>query len=348
MTPQRGAVPLLRAVSVTRSQPDSISIFGTSLSLPSILKMAPYLREVIWGGRRLETEFRKPLPPGKRVGESLELSCVTGMESVVADGPLAGTPLPGLLDTFGDELIGKDVIDRYGADFPLLIKWLDAQDDLSIQVHPGDGYVRDQGLGRYGKNEAWYVVASDNGRVAAGLHEGVDVEDLRAAIEVGRVEDAVIYHDVKPGDVVTIPPGTVHALCGGVMVYEVQQSSDITFRLYDYNRPGPDGQPRELHIDRGLAVARTDIDTSPHRIRETRQVTTDHFTLDRHCPTQSRDHHSSASFTALTFVSGSASLRTDPETAAATGGDTFLVPAGRGVTVDPHTDCEYLVASVPV
>ena len=317
------------------------------MSLPSILKLTPYLREVVWGGRRLESEFGKPLPSGKRVGESHELSAVAGTESNVAEGPLTGRSLSDLIRTFGAELTGQGVADRYGADFPLLIKWLDAHGDLSIQVHPDDVYVREQNLGRFGKNEAWVVVKSENGRVAAGLREGVDVDGLRQAIEAGRVEDAVIYHDVKPGDVVLIPPGTVHALCGGVMVYEVQQSSDITFRLYDYDRPGPDGQPRELHVDQGLAVVRPDINGSPIRVSGTRQVTTDHFTVDRYAPGVARDHEPVPSFSAITFLQGTADLTADREKTPATGGDTFLIPALRGFSVEPNADCEYLIATVP-
>lgn len=316
------------------------------MSLPSILKLTPYLREVIWGGRRLESEFGKP-PPGKPVGESHELSAVPGSESSVADGPLAGQSLTDLIRTYGTELTGQGVVDRYGTDFPLLIKWLDAHGDLSIQVHPDDDYVQEQNLGRFGKSEAWVVVKSENGRVAAGLREGVDVDGLRQAIEAGRVEDAVIYHDVNPGDVVLIPPGTVHALCGGVMVYEVQQSSDITFRLYDYDRPGPDGQPRELHVDQGLAVVRPDIDASPIRVNGTRQVTTDHFTLDRHASGTTRDHEPVPSFSAITFVQGAADLAAEGETSRAASGDTFLIPARRGWSVQPHPDCEYLIATVP-
>ncbi len=136
------------------------------MSLPSILKLTPYLREVLWGGRRLETEFGKPLPVGKRIGEAFELSTIPGMESVVDGGPLSGQPLSHLIHEFGHDLIGQGVVNRYGTDLPLLIKWLDAQDDLSIQVHPDDIYARQHDLGRFGKMEAWYVVRSDGGRIA--------------------------------------------------------------------------------------------------------------------------------------------------------------------------------------
>lgn len=316
------------------------------MSLPSILKLTPYLREVVWGGRRLESEFGKKLPPGKRVGEAHELSAIAHTECHVAEGPLTGKSLPDLIQTYGSELIGQGVVDRYSTHFPLLIKWLDAREDLSIQVHPDDDYATKQNLGRFGKSEAWYVVKSEDGRIAGGLRDGVDADSLRQAIDAGRVEDAVIYHSVKPGDVVSIPPGTVHALCGGVMVYELQQSSDITFRLYDYDRPGPDGQPRELHVDQGLAVTRPDIDASPKRVSGPRQVTTGHFTLDRYA-SAARNHEPIPSFSAITFVQGAANLSADGTTCRATSGDTLLIPAERGISVQPDADCEYLIAAVP-
>ena len=152
------------------------------------------------------------------------------------------------------DLLGQRVIQRYGTEFPLLIKLLDARDDLSIQVHPDDTYTRAENLGTYGKTEAWYVLKSDHGRVACGLKDGMDKHSFESSIRENRVQDTVQFFDVQEGDVIFVPPGTVHALCQNVMIYEVQQASDLTFRIYDYNRPGTDGKPRELHIDRALDV----------------------------------------------------------------------------------------------
>ena len=222
--------------------------------IPDLLPLKPYLRETVWGGRSLGTYYNKALPPDVPIGESWEVSAYKGMESIVADGPLAGQNLADLVAIYGADLLGQRVIQRYGTEFPLLIKLLDARDDLSIQVHPDDTYTRAENLGTYGKTEAWYILKSDQGRVACGLKHGVDKHSLELSIRENRLQDTVQFFDVQEGDVIFVPPGTVHALCQNVMIYEVQQSSDLTFRIYDYNRPGTDGKPRELHIDRALDV----------------------------------------------------------------------------------------------
>ncbi|MFH1464002.1 MAG: type I phosphomannose isomerase catalytic subunit, partial [Pseudomonadota bacterium] len=205
-------------------------------ALPDVLPLKPYLREMVWGGRRLAELYGKPLPPGRPIGESFEVSALPERDSTVASGPLEGRALGCLVAEYGEALVGRTTVERYGPDFPLLIKLIDAAQDLSVQVHPDDAYVRARKLGSFGKMEAWYVVHSDGGRVALGLKDGVDRAELAQAIRAGAVEGVVQFHAVAPGDVVSLPPGTVHALCRGVMVYEVQQSSDLTFRLYDYGR----------------------------------------------------------------------------------------------------------------
>ena len=221
-------------------------------SLPDILPLEPHLRPTVWGGRRLGERFGKDLPPGAPVGESLEVSALPGAESVVRSGPLAGRGLAGLAEEFGEALVGAPVRARYGDEFPLLIKLIDAAEDLSIQVHPDDGYARREGLGAFGKTEAWYVL--DSGGIVLGLRAGVDRRRLEQALAAGRAEEAVRYRPVEAADVVVLPAGTVHALGRGTMVYEVQQASDLTFRLYDYDRPGLDGRPRELHLEQALEV----------------------------------------------------------------------------------------------
>ena len=327
--------------------------------LPALLPMCSYLREMIWGGRGLKRQYYKPLPPSKSIGESWEISAFPDMGSTVAGGPLSGWTLRRLVEAHGKELLGDRLYSRYAGEFPLLIKLLDAQQDLSIQVHPDDGYARKQGLGKFGKAEAWYVLHSDDGQIACGLKDGVGKPEFEAAVRGGGVEDVVQFFTVQPGDVISMPPGTVHALCKGVMVYEVQQSSDLTFRIYDYKRPSPDGRPRELHIDRAL-----DVITFGDRVREPLHwrrlpgaqanrallVESDHFRLERFSPAEaSTEHTTGASFAALTLLCGNAEIRTDKESCRAFRGDTVLIPAGRAfvLTRQDDTHLEYLVSSVP-
>ena len=319
--------------------------------IPNLLPLKPYLRETVWGGRSLGTHYNKALPPNVPIGESWEVSAYKGMESIVADGPLAGQNLADLVAIYGADILGQRVIQRYGTEFPLLIKLLDARDDLSIQVHPDDTYTRAENLGTYGKTEAWYILKSNHGRVACGLKDGVDKHNLESSIRENRVQDTVQFFDVQEGDVIFVPPGTVHALCQNVMIYEVQQSSDLTFRIYDYNRPGTDGKPRELHIDRALDVIAFDAPApEPQHWRHLATDSnatligakdTEYFRLERFAPAGTVQH-TYPTFAALTVLTGRAQLN---KTYTAQTGDTFFIPANRTVTVSPEEQVEYLISS---
>lgn len=320
-----------------------------------IMLLKPYFRETIWGGHTLAQHYNKPLPFDQNIGESWEVSAYKNMESIIANGPYQGQTLLKLVQTLKADLLGQAVVDRYGTEFPLLIKLLDAREDLSIQVHPNDTYARSQNLGTYGKMEAWYVLQSDNGRVAYGLQDNIDKETFASAIAENRVNDAIRFFHVKTGDVVYVPPGTVHALCQNVLVYEVQQSSDLTFRIYDYNRPDANGQPRELHIDRSLDVITFDTPT-PHPKHwtdlpnatpaHTQLVQSEHFLLERFAPT-STTTHAYASFATLTLIQGHASVQGKTESITAQKGDTLFIPANCPITVSPQNNAEYLISTVP-
>jgi mannose-6-phosphate isomerase len=326
--------------------------------LPGLLPMQPYLREMVWGGRRLESLFGKQLPPQKPIGEAFELSAYSERESRVAAGPLAGRDLRGLLTQYRQALVGESVWARYGEEFPLLIKLLDPQQDLSIQVHPDDAYAQKNDLGPLGKMEAWFVLHSDGGRIAYGLKPGVERQDLAQAAADGRVEEVVEFYTARRGDVVFSPPGTVHALCSGVIIYEVQQSSDLTFRLFDYNRLGLDGKRRDLHIEQSLEVI--DFKAELPGVVPWRQlpgvseeggllVNADYFQLELHRPAAAKTHRPAEVFRALTLISGRATVRSGEEHYPVSTGSTVLVPAGGGFAVEPLDDaqCEYLLA-VPV
>jgi mannose-6-phosphate isomerase len=211
----------------------------------SPLTFVPHFRPQVWGGRRLETVLGKPLPAEGRFGESWELSDHKLHQSRVATGPLAGQTLA--------EVWRSD--DPRGASaFPLLVKWLDCDELLSVQVHPTDSLAQKLLNEPRGKTEAWVIVyAEPDARIYAGLKPGVDQAELESRLDEGTVADCL--HSFAPvcGDVVYIPAGTVHAAGGGIVMAEVQQTSDATFRLFDWNRPGPDGKPRALHREQALA-----------------------------------------------------------------------------------------------
>ena len=234
------------------------------------LKFKPRLLEKIWGGRKFETVLGKPLPPEKLIGESWELydfppgvveDSADWVSSEIANGPLAGRTLHWAVCEFGGELYGDVPLTRPAGykgeigpgQFPLLVKFLDARDDLSIQVHPNCDYA-DANPGAYLKTEAWYVLQNDPGaRLLKGLKPGVTKESFRAAIEQGTVEELVKSVPVKPGQCHFLPSGTVHALGAGILAAEVQTPSDTTFRVYDFNRIEPfTGKPRKLHVEQAL------------------------------------------------------------------------------------------------
>lgn len=216
-------------------------------------KFRPILKQVVWGGDRI-AGFKgcENAEPGSRIGESWELSGIRGSESVVSAGPLAGNTLNALLEKYGELLVGEAVFQRYGTDFPLLLKFIDASSDLSVQVHPGDELARKKHQSN-GKTELWYVIdAADDASLYAGFNRNTSRSEVSQKIKEKRIDELLNRQQVSGGDVVFLPAGRVHAICGGVFLAEVQQSSDVTYRIWDYDRPGIDGRPRELHIEQAL------------------------------------------------------------------------------------------------
>lgn len=324
--------------------------------VPDILPLNPYFREMVWGGRRLNTLFGKELPQDVPIGESFELSAYDGRESRVCAGPLKGVGLGDLVRRYGAELLGSSVVQRYGECMPLLVKLLDARQDLSIQVHPDDRYAQAHNLQDNGKMEAWLVLHSDEGRVAFGLADGVDQQTFAEAVSAGRVEEVIRFFPVQRGDLVFSPPGTVHALCAGVVIYEVQQSSDLTFRIYDYDRLGLDGKPRELHLQQALDVINfSDALPSPQSwstlpgANEQGCVLVDceHF-YTRYVRAEATDCQTADSFAALTVISGQALLRGERDTFSLATGSTALLAAGRSIAAEQvgEVPLEYVISSV--
>lgn len=214
------------------------------------LLFTPLYRRYLWGGRGFATLFGRDLPAGDDYAESWEVVDRPSDRSIVAVGPLAGRTLGELVTTAARELLGRHA----GIPaFPLLFKFLDARSDLSVQVHPDDARAARLSPPDKGKTEAWYVIdAAPGARLWAGLRPGTDRRRLAEALAAGRCEEVLHVVEPKRGDCIFIPAGTIHAIGAGLLVAEIQQSSDVTYRLHDWNRVGPDGHPRALHIEAGL------------------------------------------------------------------------------------------------
>jgi len=218
----------------------------------AIIKLLPSCKETIWGGTKLKTRFNK-VYGGDTLGETWELSCHRDGESVISGGPQAGMPLSGYIRECGAQVLGTNC--RHFEMFPVLIKLIDTKQDLSIQVHPDDGYALEK-EGQYGKTELWYVVDCEEGAaIYYGFSREVTKEEVRRLIAEGRLTEALGRVLVKPGDVFFIPAGTIHAIGAGITIAEIQQNSNLTYRVYDYGRKGADGQPRKLHVEEALEVA---------------------------------------------------------------------------------------------
>ena len=213
------------------------------------LKFQPIFKERVWGGRKLEELYGKALPPGKPIGESWEISDRPGDISVIANGPLAGKNLHWLMEHHGRELLGPS--QSSGGRFPLLVKILDAQEKLSLQVHPPARKAA--ALGGEPKTEMWYIAdALPGAELYVGLRRGVTREEFERKTQSGTVEDCFHRVGVKRGDVMFLPSGRVHAIGSGLVIFEIQQNSDTTYRVYDWNRLGLDGKPREVHVSQSL------------------------------------------------------------------------------------------------
>ena len=298
------------------------------------LKFNPILKDKIWGGTKLKSLFNKAAESDK-LGESWELSGYENDESVVTNGFLAGNNLAELVEIYMGELIGDKIYDEYGVSFPLLFKLIDANENLSIQVHPGDEIAAER-HNSYGKTEMWYVVDADPGaELIIGFTKDCSHKEYLDALAAGEVESLLQKVAVKKGDVLFIPAGLVHAIGKGVVVAEIQQSSDITYRIYDYKRTDDQGNERELHTEQALDVINFSAAKEPKTLynAELNEVTTlvecDYFTTNmlRFDKAITRNYHTVDSFVAYMCLEGSLIIESDEHKTIVNKGDTVLIPA---------------------
>lgn len=299
------------------------------------LRFRPLLKRAIWGGRRLSTQLHKPLGDGDDFAESWEIVDHGSEQSVVQFGPLKGASLRQLMEQHVAALLGPHAgVDR----FPLLFKFLDCNRSLSVQVHPDDAYAATLTPPDLGKTEAWVVLhAEPEARIYAGLKRGFDRHAFEREVRRGATE--LCLHAIEPqvGDCLFIPAGTVHALGAGLVVAEIQQASDTTFRLYDWNRLGADGQPRPLHIDRSLDVI--DYEAGPVRPQTPqatdqphieRLVACDKFVMDRWQFEDRQVIGGDDRSHIVAVLSGQVLLTNDPADQSLGPGQTALLPAATG------------------
>ena len=310
------------------------------------LKFEPILKQTLWGGDKIIPfkHLNETLP---NVGESWEVSAVEGSESVVANGADKGYTLPEMVRKYKEELVGEANYARFGNKFPLLIKFIDAKLDLSIQVHPGDELAKKR-HNSFGKNEMWYVIAADKGaKLISGFAEEITPKEYKDRVHNGTFAEVLQTCAIEPGDVFYVPAGRVHGIGAGAFVAEIQQTSDITYRIFDYNRKDKDGKSRELHTSQAMDAinfsdVQDDFRTEYERVQNepVEMVASPYFTTSVYDMTEAItcDYSELDSFVIFICVEGSCRLTDDNQNEITLrAGETVLLPAAvQEVTIVPE------------
>lgn len=319
------------------------------------LKFTPIIKDKIWGGTKLETILDKPTNQSKAAGESWEISGVEGNISTVSEGELIGRSLVQLIDEYKGELIGNHVYEKFGNKFPLLIKFIDANDDLSIQVHPDD----ELGMKRhnsFGKTEMWYVVSSDEGStLISGFNKPTSKKEYLEYFEAGNLVDLLNREDVHDDDVFFLPAGRVHTIGKGLLIAEIQQTSDVTYRIYDFDRLDSNGQGRELHVEEAVDAIdydfyeeyKTSYDKSSSivEIGKSQYFVTNRLMVNNSI---SRDYSSFDSCIILMCLEGNGIIKFDGEDVSYKLGDSILIPNSiSGISITPSKTSKLLEVRIP-
>lgn len=298
------------------------------------LRFEPILKEKIWGGNKLRKVLHKN-SENENMGESWEISGVENNISVVENGLLKGSSLKDLLLKYQDKLVGEKVYQKFDSEFPLLIKFIDAKTDLSVQLHPDDKIARNR-HNSSGKTEMWYILRADEGaRINIGFSRKISKKEYLEHLESGTITKLLHFEEVKEGDAFFIEPGRVHAIGGGVLLAEVQQTSDVTYRIYDWDRVDEKGIPRELHTELALDTIKFDqksdfkLDFARNlnqasRILECKYFTTNFLPV---AGTITRDNTSLDSFVIYMCVKGLAEVSVNGNSESIAMGQTLLIPA---------------------
>jgi len=305
------------------------------------IAFSPIYMTRVWGGRSLETVYQRDLPDDQPYGESWEMSDRAGEQSIVSSGPFAGKSLHDLWTNHREEIFGEDLT---GDRFPLLIKILDARDDLSIQVHP-PAEVADE-LGGDPKTEMWYIADCDPGaKLYIGLKDGCTRESFERSLAEGTVEEQVHAVSPRAGESIFIPSGRLHAIGAGFIIYEIQQNSDTTYRVFDWNRVGLDGDPRDLHIDESMAsIDFDDLEPGMDQPDGDTLASCEYFFVTRHNIPESQELTvQNDAFSIITVISGQ--ICSEAGTIFKTGD--FLILPRNAEPLIAQTDCQVLRTSLP-
>jgi len=315
------------------------------------LKFETILKEKVWGGSTLVSMYNKKSSASLKIGESWELSAVAGDRSVISNGFLAGNNIEELIEVYMGDLTGDTIFDKFGNEFPLLIKFIEAQEDLSVQVHPGNELARKRHQA-YGKTEMWHILESNkDSKIYTGFKEGVTRESYEAALKNGTIEGLLNVENAEPGDTFFTPAGRVHAIGAGIVLVEIQQTSDITYRIYDWNRKTTGKVKRELHTE--LALDAIDFNQKgPNKIRvEPALNKTENLVSCEFFNTNiisfnraiDKEYYFNDSFVVYICLDGEFSICWDGNSDIVTKGETILLPAMiKEVTLKPGSEARLL------
>lgn len=313
------------------------------------IKFNPILKEKIWGGEKLKNILNKETNRDD-LGESWEISGVKGDISVVANGKLKGFSLIDLLKEYKDKILGKSIYEEFDADFPLLIKFIDANTELSVQLHPNDELAH-QRHNSFGKTEMWYIMQADKGaKINIGFKESVSKEEYISLLEEGKIVELLNFEEVKNGDSFFINTGKVHAIGAGVLLAEIQQTSDVTYRIYDWDRTDDEGNSRELHtalaIDAIDFEKKDDFKLNYEKIKNiSSEVASCQYFTTNYLPVEGKiqkDYSNLDSFVIYMCVGGNGEVSINGNSEKIAQGETLLIPAENKEVQISAENCELL------
>jgi mannose-6-phosphate isomerase len=315
------------------------------------IKFEPVLKEKIWGGNLLAKNYGKKADPLKLIGESWELSPIQGSLSVISNGFLAGNNIEEIIEVYMGDITGEAVFEKFGIEFPLLIKLIEARQDLSIQVHPGDKIAKER-HNAYGKTEMWYILESEpSSKIYTGFKQQINRDLFEKALSEKSIPELLNIESAEPGDTFFTPAGRIHAIGAGIVLAEIQQTSDITYRIYDWERKDAEGKSRNLHIDLALDVIDYKASGAVRIRKELNPDKTDNLVSCQYFHTNilefrsliRKDYNIIDSFIIYICISGEFIIHWDKGAEIVTSGETVLLPAMiTDVVLEPKPEAKIL------